>query len=143
MVATGVVEPSQVGRGRGARTLHLVIVVALAGGVLSIAVLARAYWTQDGAGTGGARVSSLGVPAAVTATPIPGRSEVPVTWTGVAAPDGGMVDGYYLQRYSGGTPSPACSSSPGTMLAPGTTSCSDPSVPDGTYTYTFTAVYRS
>lgn len=71
-----------------------------------------------------------------------GSTAAAVQWNAVVAPDGGAVTGYYVQRYSGGTPSPACASSPGTLLAGPSTSCSDVNVPDGTYTYTITAVFH-
>ena len=64
-------------------------------------------------------VGTLAAPTGVTTTPTAGSATVPVTWTGVTAPNGGAVDGYYVQRYSGGTPSPACSSSPTVLLGSG------------------------
>ena len=126
-----------------ARIIRLLVVVAVAVGVFSLAALAWAYWTHSGVGTASASVGTLAAPANVTAAPAAGSATVPVTWTSVIGPDGGAVDGYYVQRYSGGTPSPACSTSPTALLAPGATSCSDTGVPDGTYTYTATAVFHS
>lgn len=86
---------------------------------------------------------SLGPPTNVTATVTPGRATVSVGWTGVIGPDGSAVDGYYVQRYAGTTPSPACSSAPSALHPAMSTSCSDTSVADGTYTYAVTAVFRS
>ena len=123
------------------RAARLFVMVAVAVGVLSVAALARAYWSQGGTGTANAGAGSLSAPINVTATPTAGGTVVPVAWTGVTGPGGGAVDGYYVQRYLGATPSPACSSSPTVLLA--ATSCSDTSVPDGTYTYTVTAVFHS
>ena len=87
-------------------------VAAGAVGVLSVAALAWAYWTQSGVGSASVGIGALAAPANVAATPTAGSATVPVTWTGVTGPDGGAVGGYYVQRYSGGVPSPACSSSP-------------------------------
>jgi hypothetical protein len=53
------------------------------------------------------------------------------------------VDGYYVTRIknSDNSTAPACGSSAASLKT--TTSCSDTSVPDGTYHYTVTAVFRS
>ncbi len=94
-------------------------------------------------GTRFAGVGTLAAPTGVTATSAAGSSTASVGWTGVTGPGGGAVDGYYVQRLSGGLPSPACSSSPDSLLAPGTSGCDDTDTPDGTYTYTVTAVLGS
>ncbi len=143
MGATGVIEPTHVRRARARRAARPIAVIAVVGGVLSIAVLARAHWTQSGTGTAAAGVGTLIAPAGVVATPTFGATSVPVSWNGVAAPGGGAVDGYYVQRSSGGTSVAACASSPSTLLPPGAGGCTDAGVPDGTYAYTVTAVFRS
>jgi hypothetical protein len=125
------------------RFARRVAVVAGVVGVSSVAALAWAYWTQSGVGNASVGIGALAVPANVAATSTAGSATVSVTWTGVTGPDGGAIGGYYVQRYSGGVPSPACSSSPVALLGPGAASCSDTTVPDGTYTYVVTAMFHS
>src|SRR3954449_8711168 len=100
------------------------------------------YWT-DGTGTASATVGSLTAPTNVVGTATPGSSTVAVTWTGMTAPNGGAVTGYYVERLSGAGPSAGCVSSPSALLPAAPTSCSDVGVPDGTYTYRVTAVFAS
>ena len=72
-----------------------------------------------------------------------------VSWAGVTGPSGGAVDGYYVIRLAGATPTPACGSSAAALLPAAPTSCTDtgnPSgvgVPAGVYTYQVVAVWRS
>ncbi len=110
---------------------------------LTVGAIAWAFWTQGGAGTATAGTGTLAEPANVTPTSAGGSATVDLTWTDVSGPDGGAVDGYYVQRYSGATANPACASSPTALLAPGTVSCSDSGAPGGTYTYTVTVVFHS
>ena len=86
-------------------------------------------------GTNSLSTGSLAAPTGVTATA--SGSTVTVNWTGPT----GSVTGFYVQRYSGSTPSPACGTSPGSLLSAASTNCSDSSVADGTYTYRVTAVF--
>ena len=71
------------------------------------------------------------------------------SWAGVTGPSGGAVDGYYVIRLAGATPTPACGSSAAALLPAAPTSCTDtgnPSgvgVPAGVYTYQVVAVWRS
>ena len=117
--------------------------MAVALAMCLVSALAWAFWSAGGSGTANATVGALAAPTAVTpGTPGWGTS-VPVSWTGAGAPNGGTVDGYYVQRFSGSTPSPACASSPSALLPAAVTSCSDTSVANGTYTYTVTSVWHS
>jgi trimeric autotransporter adhesin len=143
MGTTGPGVPSRAPRAQSRRVTRWLTVIAIAGGLLSIAVVARAYWSLDGSGAGGAGVGSLAAPSGVGVSSTPGTTTALVSWTGATAPDGGSVDGYYVQRSAGGVTSPACASSPAAPLGPGAVSCTDLNVPDGTYTYTVTAVFRS
>jgi hypothetical protein len=65
---------------------------------------------------------------------------VQVSWTGITDPGGGTF-GYYVRRFESSTPSAACGTSP-TVLTTNLT-CSDTSLPAGTYTYEVTVVYNS
>lgn len=90
----------------------------------------------------------LAAPAAVTATqsavgPTLGVGTVHITWTGHAAPNGGPVDGYVIQRWSGATPAPACGSSPAAPLSAATSACDDTAVAFATSTYTVTALLKA
>jgi hypothetical protein len=133
------------GRGGGARRrlARVIGVVAGALGLVLLGTLASAFWSGGGAGAASAGVGLLSPPTSVTASATPGTTTVAVAWTGTSAPGGGAVTGYYVQRYLGATASPACSSSPTALLGPAVTTCSDGSVPYGSYTYTVTAVFRS
>jgi hypothetical protein len=125
------------------RASRLLAFIALSSGALLVGAFAWAYWTGSGVGSASASVGTLAAPANATATVAAGSDAVQVNWDGVVGPDGGAVDGYYVQRYSGTTPSPACSSSPAAPLPSASTSCNDTSVADGTYTYSVTAVFHS
>jgi hypothetical protein len=100
-----------------------------------------AYWTSSGTGSAVAAVSGFDAPENVQASNTPGSGTVHVTWDGVVAPDGGAVDGYYVRRFAGSTPSAACMTSPASLTT--STNCNDLGVADGTYTYKVTAVFRS
>ena len=62
-------------------------------------------------------------------------------WDAVVAPAGGTLNGYYVERFAGSTPSAACATSPSSLTS--ATACNDTGVADGTYTYKVTAVFRS
>ena len=125
------------------------ILTPLGGLALGLAALAfggmaaYASWSATGTGNGFATVGTLSAPTSVTSSAT--YSTVAVGWAGVAPPTG-VLAGYYVTRYAGATPANACGTNPATpatYLAPGTTTCSDTSVPDGTYTYQVTAVFRT
>ena len=107
------------------------------------AARAGAYWPQGGTGGGLVGVGTLAAPANIVATATLGSATVPVHWDAVVGPAGSSIDGYYVQRFVGTTPSAACSSSAITLLPAAVTSCDDANLPDGTYTYTVIAVYHS
>lgn len=121
------------------------LVVALLGLALVVLTVgvAWAYWSAEGGGEGTATAGTMAVPNPPSVSVTPGSAEVAVSWDGVRAPDGGFVDGYYLQRLDGETASPACGSGPGSLLPSTPTSCTDAAVPNGEFTYTVTAVVGS
>jgi len=127
--------------GKFRRTRRLVPVLVVVG-VLSAAGLSWGFFTSAGSGTGLAHTGSLATPSGVVGNP--SGASVAVSWTGVTDPGSGTF-GYYVIRtpYPSGTPVDVCGSSPTSLLAATPTSCNDTSVPNGTYTYTITAVYRS
>ncbi|MDB5064422.1 MAG: hypothetical protein JWM18_856, partial [Chloroflexi bacterium] len=118
-----------------------VTLLAVLGVLACSAAAALAFWIALGAGAVKASVGTLAAPTAVTASATAGVSTVQVGWTGVTSPIGGAVDGYYVQRLAGATPSAACGSSLTTPLP--ATSCNDTNVLVGTYTYRVTTVFRS
>ncbi len=115
----------------------LAALIALAG-----SVAAWAYWPTIGAGTGAGSVGTLNPPTGVAASSVPGSGAVSVSWTASAVGTGAVApQGYYITRTAGTTTTAACGTSPSSPAAG--TSCSDTSVPDGTYTYRVTAVYHT
>lgn len=119
---------------RSPARLALVVLVALAV-VAGATVSAFAYFTSSGSGGASVQTGTLNPPTAVTASSTAGTGAVSVSWT---APVAGVAPlGYYVTR-SGAA---ACASSASSLVS--STSCSDPSVPVGTYTYTVVAVFRS
>ena len=135
-------------RGRLSTLRMRVMLRTLAGAMmtvcaLSLAVVAYAFWGALGSGLGDATVGTLNPPAAVTISSF--GPTVTVNWTGVTPPAGTLA-GYTVTRYAGATPSNACGTDPATIstfIPAGTLTCSDTSVPDGTYAYTVTAVFRT
>lgn len=113
-------------------------------GVLAAATAVWAYFSTQGSGSSAASSATLAAPTNLTAAfPNPALRTVHITWQGSAAPGGGAVDGYYVQRLAGASATPACGSSPSSLLANTTMACDDTSAPSGTYTYSVTAVFRT
>lgn len=123
------------------RRLRLPAVLTTAFGAVATAAVVWALWTTGGTGTASGTVGTLAAPTNVSGTPV--SSTVTVTWTGSTAPDAGLVEGYYVQRRFGTTTVDACGSSPSTLLPAAPTACVETEVPNGTYTYDVTAVFRS
>jgi hypothetical protein len=123
---------------RPRRLLPVVVCAA----TLAAAGIGWAYFTSASTGTATAVTGSLASPSDVTGSA--SGSNVAVSWTGVADPGPGTF-GYYVTRtpYPSGTAVAVCGSSPLSLLPAAPTSCSDTSAPNGTYSYTVTAVYNS
>jgi hypothetical protein len=104
---------------------------------------AHAYLSAGATGTAGGRVGTLNAPSEASASAVVGSSNVAVSWT-ASAPAGGLTPaGYYVRRWSANTPTLAGGTC-GTPSSPvNKTSCKDEGVPEGTYTYSVVAVYRS
>jgi len=102
--------------------------------------LAWAFWSGAGGGVASATAATFSPAGSVTATSQAGTGTVGLSWSAAALSTGAGPDGYYLTRVSdaGGGTAAGC----GGTLVTGT-SCTDPSVPDGSYHYLVTAVYRS
>ncbi len=97
---------------------------------------AWAYWSSTGDTTASVTTASLEAPTDVTA--VVRGTTVDVSW---APPSSGLAaDGYYVTRHTDGTTSPACGTSPTSLTAASATTCSDVAVPDGTHSYSVTAV---
>ncbi len=122
---------------RASRALVLAAVVL---GLMTAGGIAFAYWTTPGSGTGSALTGTLNAPTGVTASATPGSSTVSVSWTpsaGTPAPTG-----YRVVRTTTSTSVAVDACGTTSSLVTGST-CNDTSVPDGTYTYMVTAVYRT
>ncbi len=116
-----------------------IAIVLLALVSLGAATAVWAYFTTSGSGSGSATVGTLDAPTGV-GTVYSAGTTVQVNWTGVSHPGTGTF-GYYVRRFVGSTPSPACNTSP-TVLTTNVT-CSDTGLSSGTYTYEVTAVFNS
>jgi hypothetical protein len=119
-------------------------VCLLALALVGVAVGAWAYWTTQGTGSAAATDGTLNAPTNVS-VPSTASGTVHVTWTGSTLSDGVTpASGYYVTRIknSDSSTSNACGTSPTSLTSSTATSCDDTSVPDGTYHYTVTAVYR-
>lgn len=125
------------------RGRRLLLVLTVAAGFGAVGAIAWAYFSTPGAGSASAGVTALDAPIGVAASAA--GTTVHVNWTGVTAPDGSATVAYWVQRYSGSTPTDACGSSHASPVAvgAGAKSCDDTGLASGTYTYTVTAVFRS
>ena len=105
------------------------------------ATAAWAYWLTSGVGSGSATTGSLAAPTNPTTTYASGASSVSVSWTASAGSP--TPSGYFVTRIrtSDNVTSAACGTSAGALTT--ATSCTDLAVPNGTYRYSVTAVYRS
>ena len=115
----------------------LAVFVAFAA-LMGVPDSAWALWTSTGSGTGAGTTSTLVAPSGVGATSSAGSSAAVVSWT---APTGGVAPvGYRIDRIdtATGAAAAACGSSATTLLTP--TTCTDASVPDGTYRYVVSSV---
>jgi hypothetical protein len=111
---------------------------------VAIATVAWAYWATHGTGSTATSTATLAAPVTPTVTPTSGSNPVHVAWSpGVVAPDGGNVDGYYVQRNNGSAWANACGSSPASLLSGATTSCDDTVPASDTYTYRIIAIFNS
>ncbi|MET4637556.1 hypothetical protein ABIE24_000776 [Mycetocola sp. 2940] len=117
-----------------AATLSVFLLVTIFGNVAP----ASAYWKSAGTASTRAATGTLLAPASVT-VPIASSGDVDVSWTPSAGSP--TPSGYFVTRTTGGVTTAACGSSRTVLLT--TASCTDVSVPDGTYTYTVTAGFRS
>jgi hypothetical protein len=123
------------------RRRHLVLLGIAA--ALAATTAAWAYWTADGSGAASASAATLGAPTAVGASTTAGSPTVQLAWTGSALSTGQSPSGYYATRIrtGDGASAAACGTSPSALTA--ATGCTDQDVPDGTYHYVVTAVYRT
>ena len=110
---------------------RLLLLAAL---ILGDAGGALAYFAASGAATAQATVGSIVAPASVTATQT--GANIAVSWSAATMGTGAAVQGYTVTRSDGTT---VCGSP--TLVT--TLSCTDSSVPSGTYMYTVNAVYNS
>ncbi|HVM04551.1 MAG TPA: Ig-like domain-containing protein [Acidimicrobiales bacterium] len=124
------------------RTIRTIVFAAVAFTGVGVA---GAYFTSTGTGTAAAGVGELTAPAAPTVPGTVSGTTVPVSWTGVAAPEGAASVAYWVRRHAGATATDVCGSSLASPILPGdgARSCDDTGVASGTYTYSVTAVWRS
>jgi hypothetical protein len=123
------------------RCIRTVALLAAAVAVFGTAAeVALAYWVSSGAAAGSATASTLNPPTGVNGAQTPGTGSVHVSW--VAPTTGASPAGYYVSRKdSANNLVAACGTSASATIS--STSCTDPGVPLGTYTYTVIAAYHS
>ena len=73
-----------------------VLLLFVTGAACLVTVFAWAYWSGGGTGAASATVSTLAAPSSVTPGSAGWGSTVPVSWTGVTAPNGGTPLGNAL-----------------------------------------------
>ena len=113
----------------------LIVLAAVGAGVmLGGAEDALAYFTTTGSGTVVATTATINPPSNVTVAA--SGTTVTITWAAASLSSGGAVQGYRVTRSDNAA---VC----GTPTLVTSLSCTDSSVPAGTYTYTVTAVYQS
>ena len=115
--------------------------------ILAVAAGALAFWTTQGTGSASATVGKLNAPTNVSVPSTASSGTVHVSWTGSTLGDGVTpASGYYVTRIknSDSSTSNACGTSARRRRhRPQPRHVTTPSVPDGTYHYTVTAIYRS
>lgn len=95
---------------------------------------ATAAWTHSGSGTPTAKAVSM--PTGSTPTASVSNRSVTVSWSASTMPGGGAVSGYVVKRYdTGGNAQTIGSGCSGTIAA---LTCTETSVPGGTWKYTVT-----
>jgi hypothetical protein len=109
----------------------LAVAIPLALGPTSIA---QAFWSDSGAGSGTAAATTM--PAGTAPTGSAASTTVTISWSAAHMANGTAVAGYKVTRYNSSgtqfTPGTAC----GGVLT--TTTCSEQTVPVGTWFYTVT-----
>src|SRR5919205_1237185 len=112
------------------------IILALALAAAAPAAAADAAWNGTGAGAHYARAASM--PTAATPTASVSNRSVTVSWSASTLPGGGAVSGYLVKRYdTNGNAQTIGSGCSGTIAA---LTCTETSVPGGTWRYTVTPV---
>lgn len=98
---------------------------------------AFATWSANGSGSGGAAATTM--PTGNAPTGSASFTTVTISWTAVTMASGAAVQGYVVNRYNAtnGTQATVGSSCSGVVTA---TTCTESSVPPGTWVYTDTPV---
>lgn len=126
----------------GNRVLSRLSTVAATGtmAVLLHPLAAAAQWSASGSGSAAAAATTMPTGSAPTATA--GGSSVRVSWSAVTLGSGAPVGGYVINRYNAINGSPT-TVGPGCSGIVTTTTCTELTVPSGTWIYTDTPVEAS
>gem|GEM_PF-1053153 len=118
--------------------------VRLAGLGLTLALVtaalpgaASAYWSATSVAGGHGAASAGTVVRGSTPVATPDTNEITVDWAATMLSSGSPADGYTIQRYDVGSPTPQPVAGSCAGLVPSTT-CTDADVPPGSWTYTVT-----
>ena len=114
-------------------------VTATASALAASTPAALAAWTPSGSGRAAGAATAMPTGAAPSATA--GVGSVALTWPAVKLSDGAPVAGYVITRYDVNGVAHAVNASCSGVVT--TTSCTESSVPAGTWTYTDTPVTGS
>jgi hypothetical protein len=104
---------------------------------LGLAAPAVATWSDTGAGAAGGGAETM--PTGTAPTGAPTGDSVTIRWTAARLPDGTPVAGYLIERVNAATGA-AATVSPGCSGIVTATTCTESSVPPGTWYYTDTPV---
>jgi hypothetical protein len=119
--------------------LRLVGLSVATSALLMPTTAAFAAWATSGAGAAAGAATTMPSGAAPSGTP--GTGSVTLTWSSVTLTDGAAVTGYVIKRYDSNGTSYVVNASCAGVVA--TTSCTEQTVPAGTWSYTDTPVAGS
>lgn len=121
----------------GRRAAWLAAAALILPAALAATPAALAAWSPAGSGSGGAAATTM--PTGDAPAGSASFTTVTISWTAVTMADGAAVQGYVISRYNSvnGAPATVGSACSGIVT---TTTCTETSVPAGTWVYTDTPV---
>lgn len=122
------------------RAFWLVPAALIVPAALTATPAAFAAWSANGSGSSGAAATTMATGHAPTGSVF--SSQVTLSWTAAPMASGAAVQGYVISRFNAlnGSPATVGAGCSGVIT---TTSCTENSVPSGTWIYTDTPVEQS